>query len=84
MANCRRIMHIDLDAFFNSVEQADRRGVVAAASYEARKFGIHSAMPLKTASRLCPQAIFIEGNIRKYLDAAIIFMAILMDFSPLY
>jgi len=94
----RRIMHIDLDAFFASVEQAenpelkgkpvvvggqpDRRGVVAAASYEARTFGIHSAMPLKTASRLCPQAIFITGNIQKYLDTALKFMAILMDYSP--
>ncbi|MFC1846909.1 DNA polymerase IV [Chloroflexota bacterium] len=94
----RRIMHVDLDAFFTSVEQAqnpklrgkpvvvggqpDRRGVVAAASYEARKFGIHSAMPLKTASRLCPQAIFISGNIGKYMDVALKFMAILMDFSP--
>jgi len=57
-------------------------GVVAAASYEARKFGIHSAMPLKTASRLCPQAVFIPGNIKKYMDAALKFMAILMDFSP--
>ncbi|PKH44614.1 DNA polymerase IV, partial [Dehalococcoides mccartyi] len=74
----RRVMHVDLDAFFVSVEQAvrpelkdkpvivggkpERRGVVAAASYEARKFGIHSGMPLITAKHLCPQAIFIEGN----------------------
>jgi DNA polymerase-4 len=94
----RRIMHIDLDAFFTSVEQAenpelrgkpvvvggqpDRRGVVAAASYEARAFGLRSAMPLKTASRLCPQAIFIAGNIQKYMDYAMRFMATLMDFSP--
>ena len=94
----RRIMHVDLDAFFTSVEQAenpkllgkpvvvggkpDHRGVVAAASYEARKFGIHSAMPLKTASRLCPQAIFMPGNIKKYMNTALKFMAILMDFSP--
>ena len=94
----RRIMHVDLDAFFTSVEQADnprlkgkpvvvggqpdRRGVVAAASYEARAFGLHSGMPLKTASRLCPQAIFIEGSIQKYLDTALKFMAILIDFSP--
>jgi DNA polymerase-4 len=94
----RRIMHIDLDAFFTSVEQAEnpelkgkpvvvggqpnRRGVVAAASYEARAFGLHSAMPLKTASRLCPQAIFIAGNIHKYLDYAMRFTAILADFSP--
>ena len=94
----RRIMHIDLDAFFVSVEQVlnpdlqgkpvvvggkpDRRGVVAAASYEARAFGLHSAMPLATASRLCPQAIFIEGNFARYRDASQKFMAILADFSP--
>ena len=91
-------MHIDLDAFFVSVEQVlnpelkgkpvvvggkpDRRGVVAAASYEARAFGVHSAMPLATASRLCPQAIFIEGNFAKYRDASQKFMNILADFSP--
>jgi DNA polymerase-4 len=91
-------MHIDLDAFFVSVEQVlnpklkgkpvvvggkpDRRGVVAAASYEARAFGVHSAMPLATASRLCPQAIFIEGNFSRYRDASEKFMAILADFSP--
>jgi len=94
----RRIMHIDLDAFFVSVEQVlnpelkgkpvvvggkpDRRGVVAAASYEARAYGVHSAMPLLTASRLCPQAIFIEGNYQRYRQASQKFMAILADFSP--
>jgi len=94
----RRIMHIDMDAFFVSVEQVlnpklkgkpvivggkpDRRGVVAAASYEARAFGIHSAMPLAAASRLCPHAIFIEGNFARYRDASQKFMAILADFSP--
>ncbi len=93
-----RIMHIDLDAFFVSVEQADnprlrdkpvvvggrpeRRGVVAAASYQARAFGLHAGMPLKTASRLCPQAIFIEGSFSKYRDVSRRFMAILADFSP--
>ena len=97
MANT--IMHIDLDAFFVSVEQVDnprlkgkpvvvggrpdRRGVVAAASYEARSYGIHSAMPLATAYRLCPQAIFIEGSFNKYRVASQRFMAILADFSPL-
>jgi len=91
-------MHIDLDAFFVSVEQVlnpelkgkpvvvggkpGGRGVVAAASYEARAFGLHSAMPLKTASRLCPQAIFIEGNYTRYRDASKKFMTILADFSP--
>ena len=94
----RRIMHIDMDAFFVSVEQVlnpdlkgkpvvvggkpDRRGVVAAASYEARAFGLHSAMPLATASRLCPQAIFIEGNFARYREASRKFMAILAEFSP--
>jgi DNA polymerase-4 len=94
----RRIMHIDLDAFFVSVEQVDDpglkgkpvvvggrpqgRGVVAAASYEARAFGLHSGMPLVTASRLCPQAIFIQGSFPKYRDASKKFMAILADFSP--
>jgi len=94
----RQIMHIDMDAFFVSVEQAlnpdlkgkpvvvggrpERRGVVAAASYEARTFGLHSGMPLATASRLCPQAIFIEGNFTRYRDASQKFMAILADFSP--
>jgi len=91
-------MHIDLDAFFVSVEQAlnpelqgkpvvvggkpDRRGVVASASYEARAFGLHAGMPLATACRLCPQAIFIEGSFPKYRDASHRFMAILADFSP--
>lgn len=94
----RRIMHIDLDAFFVSVEQVlnpelkgkpvvvggqpDRRGVVAAASYEARAYGVHSAMPLLTASRLCPQAVFIEGNYKRYRQASEKFMVILADFSP--
>ena len=94
----RTIMHVDLDAFFVSVEQVlnpelrgkpvvvggrpDRRGVVAAASYEARAFGLHSAMPLATAVRLCPQAIFIEGSFPRYRDASKKFMAILADFSP--
>ena len=91
-------MHIDLDAFFVSVEQAenpelkgkpvvvggrpDQRGVVASASYEARTFGLHAGMPLTTASRLCPQAIFIQGSFTKYRQASQRFMAILADFSP--
>ncbi|BCT55247.1 DNA polymerase IV [Dehalococcoides mccartyi] len=91
-------MHVDLDAFFVSVEQAvrpelkdkpvivggkpERRGVVAAASYEARKFGIHSGMPLITAKNLCPQAIFIEGNHQLYREYSEKFMLILSDFSP--
>jgi len=94
----RRIMHIDLDAFFVSVEQRENpelkgkpvvvggrphgRGVVASASYEARAFGLHAGMPLVTASRLCPQAIFIEGSFPKYRDASERFMTIVADFSP--
>jgi DNA polymerase-4 len=94
----RTIIHIDLDAFFVSVEQVlnpdllgkpvvvggkkDERGVIAAASYEAREYGLHSGMPLRTASRLCPQAIFIEGNFNRYRDASRQFMAILADFTP--
>ncbi len=91
-------MHIDLDAFFVSVEQVENpqlkgkpvvvggrpqgRGVVASASYEARAFGLHAGMPLITASRLCPQAIFIQGSFPKYRRASERFMAILASFSP--
>lgn len=94
----RYILHIDLDAFFVSVEQVlgpelrgkqvivggrpDRRGVVASASYEARAFGVHAAMPLSKAHRLCPQAIFLQGNFNLYRDFSARFMAILADFSP--
>lgn len=94
----RGIFHIDLDAFFVSVEQVlapglkgkpvivggqpDRRGVVASASYEARAFGIRSAMPLYKAYQLCPQAIFLQGNFARYREASGKFMAILSDFSP--
>jgi DNA polymerase-4 len=94
----RTIIHIDLDAFFVSVEQASdpklrgkpvvvggkpgSRGVVATASYEARAFGLHSAMPISTAVSLCPQAIFIEGNYHHYAEISKKFMAIMADFSP--
>jgi DNA polymerase-4 len=89
MAN-RRIIHIDLDSFFVSVEQVlnpelkgksvvvggkpDRRGVVATASYEARAFGLHSGMPLVTAAKLCPEAVFIEGNHAVYREFSRQFM----------
>ena len=78
----KTILHVDMDAFFASIEQRDRpelqdrpvivggsperRGVVSTCSYEARKFGIHSAMPTRTALRLCPQAVLIRPNHRKY------------------
>ncbi|MEE8566212.1 MAG: DNA polymerase IV [Candidatus Bipolaricaulota bacterium] len=91
-------MHVDLDSFFVSVEQVlnpelkdkpivvggnpKRRGVVATASYEARAFGLHSGMPLVTAARLCPGAIFIEADFARYRGFSQKFMAILNDFSP--
>ena len=94
----RLICHVDMDAFFVSVEelfdpslkdkpvvvggQRDQRGVVAAASYAARKFGVHSAMPLRTASRLCPQAIFVEGRPDRYREYSRKVFAILNQFSP--
>lgn len=93
------ILHVDMDAFFVSVELLDRpdlrgkpvvvggrpdqRGVVSAASYEARKFGIHSAMPLRTAGRLCPHAIFLEGHHEKYSEWSDRVASILAKFSPI-
>ena len=78
----KTILHVDMDAFFASIEQRDRpelknkpvivggsperSGVVSTCSYEARKYGIHSAMPSKSALRLCPHAILIRPNHRKY------------------
>ncbi len=89
---------VDLDAFFVSVEQAlnpelknkpvivgghpQDRGVVASASYEARKFGIHSAMPTARAYQLCPHAIFLRGNYHNYEDYSQSFNKILKDYSP--
>lgn len=95
----RRILHIDMDAFFASVEQVlnpalvgkplivgglktDKRGVVSTASYEARKYGIHSAMPLVEAIRRCPQGIFIRGHFEHYREASEKIHAILERVSP--
>jgi DNA polymerase IV len=95
----RTILHVDLDAFFVSAEQArdpsligkavivggdpDGRGVVATASYEARKFGVHSAMPLRTAKRLAPEAVFLHGDGAYYQDLSRRFHGTLDHYSPL-
>lgn len=94
----KTIFHVDMDAFFVSVEelydpllkgkpvvvggQANERGVVAAASYAARKFGIHSAMPLRTAAKLCPHAVFVDGHPSRYREYSEKVHEILNRFSP--
>lgn len=93
----RVIAHVDLDAFFAAVEQRDhpelrgkpvlvggsaRRGVVAACSYEARRFGIRSAMPMAEALRRCPHAIVVPHHMERYSEASRAFFAILGDYSP--
>ncbi|MBQ6453347.1 MAG: DNA polymerase IV, partial [Coriobacteriales bacterium] len=95
----RAILLVDLDAFFASVEQldhpewrgkpvivggdADKRGVVSTCSYEARAFGVRSAMPSMTARRLCPQAIWTHGHFDRYREMSAAVMDILRDESPL-
>jgi len=95
----RTFFHVDMDAFFVSVEELydpslkgkpvvvggrpNERGVVSAASYAARKFGVHSAMPLRTAYKLCPQAIFVDGHPDRYRDYSHKVYEVLTAFSPL-
>ncbi len=95
----RVIMHMDMDAFFASVEQRDnpayrgkplivgsppdQRGVVCAASYEARKFQVRSAMPSRTAARLCPEGIFVRPRMEAYRAESARIMTILHEFTPL-
>jgi DNA polymerase-4 len=93
----RTLLHVDLDAFYAAVEQRDdpklrgkpvlvggtvRRGVVASCSYEARKFGIKSAMPMAEAMRRCPHAIVVRHRMERYSEASQRFFSILGDFSP--
>jgi len=94
----KTIFHVDMDAFFVSVEelfdpslkgkavvvggQRDERGVVSAASYEARKFGVHSAMPLRTAAKRCPHAIFVDGHPERYRECSEKVYEVLNSFSP--
>src|SRR6058998_218040 len=97
-ATAKTIFHVDMDAFFVSVEelydpslkgkavvvggQRHERGVVSAASYEARKFGVHSAMPLRTAAKLCPSAIFVDGHPDRYREYSEKVYKVLESFSP--
>lgn len=97
----RKILHVDMDAFYASVEQLDHpeyrglpvvvgadpkggagRGVVSTCSYEARKFGIHSAMLISQAYRLCPDAVFVFPRFRRYEEISKTVMEILKSFSP--
>src|SRR5215472_16351261 len=93
----RKIIHIDMDAFYASVEQRDNpdlrgkpvavggsqaRGVVAAASYEARKFGVHSAMPSVTAKRKCPDLIFVKPRFDAYKAISLQIREIFSDYTP--
>src|ERR1700751_3782546 len=97
-AFARTIFHVDMDAFFVSVEelydpslrgkavvvggQRNERGVVSAASYEARKFGVHSAMPLRAAAKLCPEATFVNGHPERYRKCSQKVYSVLNTFSP--
>ncbi|MFP5416790.1 MAG: DNA polymerase IV [Actinomycetes bacterium] len=98
MRSTASILHLDLDAFFAAVEQRDKpslrgkpvvvgglgaRGVVSTASYEARAFGVHSAMPTHEARRLCPHAAFLGGRFAAYRTSSAIVMAALGELSPL-
>ena len=91
-------MHVDMDAFFASVEQLNHpeykghpvivgglssRGVVATASYEARKFGVHSAMPISRAKKLCPHGIYVYPNMARYKEISHIIHKVMEEFTPL-
>jgi len=94
----RAVLHVDMDAFYASVEQHDDprlagqplivgwdggRGVVAAASYEVRRYGVHSAMPMRTALRLCPQAICVRPRMRRYREVSCVVFGVFHEVTPL-
>jgi len=94
----RAVLHVDMDAFYASVEQHDdpslagrpvivgwegARGVVAAASYEVRRFGVHSAMPMRTALRLCPQAICVRPRMGRYQEVSRALFGVFHEVTPL-
>jgi DNA polymerase IV len=94
----RAVLHVDMDAFYASVEQHDNpalagkplivgwdggRGVVAAASYEVRRFGVHSAMPMRTALRLCPQAVCVRPRMERYQEVSAEVFGVFREITPL-
>ena len=94
----RAILHVDMDAFYASVEQhdnpillgkpvivggMDRRGVVAAANYEVRRFGVHSAMPMARALQLCPTAVCVRPRMDRYMEVSRVVFGIFSEFTPL-
>jgi DNA polymerase-4 len=94
----RAVLHVDMDAFYASIEQHDDpalagkpvivgwsggRGVVAAASYEVRRFGVHSAMPMRTALRLCPDALCVRPRMQRYQDVSAVVFGVFREITPL-
>src|SRR5258705_2364911 len=98
----RSILHVDMDAFYASVEQLDQpeykgrpvivgadpkagkgRGVVAACSYEARKFGVHSALPISRAWKLCPQVVYVRPRMQRYAEVSAHIMEVFRWYTDL-